>query len=57
MTTKPLCWSNAEWLNKQIEYSRLQFREAYKRKDEALTDFWSDRWRRLERHYKDLRGV
>jgi hypothetical protein len=55
--TKPLCLSNAEWLNKQIEYSRERFSEAYKMKDEALTDFWEARWRRLERHYKDLRGV
>jgi hypothetical protein len=55
--TKPLWLSNAEWLNKQIEYSRLQFSDAVKREDKALTDFWADRWNRLERHYKDLRGV
>jgi hypothetical protein len=56
MTTKPLCWSNKDWLRDQIEYACLQFHHADKEHTE-LREFWLNRWSRLERHYKDLRGV
>ena len=52
-----LCYSNAEWLNKQIDYARQQFRHAYQEDNQELKNFWCDRWDRLERHYKELRGV
>lgn len=55
--TQPLCYSNAEWLSQQIDYARLRFSEAREINNRELIDFWADRWNRLERHYKDLRGV
>jgi hypothetical protein len=53
--TQSLCYSNAEWLNKQIEYASSQFSLAVESGHESLMHFWADRWNRLERHHKDLR--
>ena len=53
--TDSLCYSNAEWLTKQIDYASLQFRNAYESGHDELKEFWCDRWTRLERHYKDIR--
>jgi hypothetical protein len=55
--TNSLCYSNAEWLTKQIDYASQQFHDACQRDHRELTNYWADRWDRLERHYKDLRGV
>lgn len=55
--TDSLCYSNAEWLSKQIEYACQQFHYASQADHAELRDFWADRWNRLERHYKALRGV